>query len=162
MYVSRQNIVQRDRLAAAQRNLGVGWVCGARRHIAGEPGIERGRCHDRRKRAQIDVVVDRREIRNGVCTGRFVENKLICATAACKRIAVAGGENHVLAGRARQRHGRRRAGGEVKNKIHHIGCAEAIGDGEGDLVGRRRGCAGIVGDARPQLRIDSGQKAGAG
>ena len=92
------------------------------------------------KRGQIDVVIDRREIRNCVGAGRLVENKLICATAARERIVVAGGENHVLAGRARQRHGRRGAGGEVKDKIHRIGCAKAVGDRESDLIGRRRGC----------------------
>lgn len=162
MNVRRQNIVQGDRFAASQRNHGVRRVCGARRHIAGEPGVERGRCHDRRQPGQIDVVIDRREIRNRVGAGRFVENKLICAAAARKRVVVAGGENHVLVGRARQRHGRRRARGEVEDKIHRIGCAEAVCDCEGDFVGRRRGCPGIVSNACPEFGVDGGQKAGAG
>jgi len=162
MNVRSQNIVQGDRFAASQGNHGVRRVCGARRHIAGEPGVERGRCHDRRQPGQIDVVIDRREIRNRVGAGRLVENKLICAAAARKRIAVAGGENHVLAGRARQCHRRRRAGGEIKDKIHGIGCAKAVGDCEGNLVGRGRGCAGIVRNACPEFGVDGGQKAGAG
>src|SRR5437868_13501321 len=77
MNVRDKDIVQGDRLGAPHRNEGVGRVRRACLDIAGEPEIERSGGHDRRQRRQIDVVVNCREIRNRVATGRLVEDKLI-------------------------------------------------------------------------------------
>src|SRR6202790_5365296 len=90
MDVRRQNIVQRNRLATAQRNQGVRRARGTRLHVACEPSIKCGRGHDRRQCRQIDIVINRREVRNCVRPGRVVEDKLISATAARERIVVTG------------------------------------------------------------------------
>jgi hypothetical protein len=103
MNVRHQDIVQGDRLVASDRNQGIRRIRRACLNVVGEPGIESGRSHDRRQRRQIDVVLNRREVRNGVGTTRLVEDELIRAAAARERIVVTGAENNILAGRAHQR-----------------------------------------------------------
>ena len=104
------------------------------------------------------MVVNCREIRNGVGASRLVENKLIYSAATRERIIVTGGENDIIARGARQRQ-RRRIGGGGKDKIDRVGCAEAVDHRKREHVGRRRGCAGIVGDAGREFCVDGAQKA---
>src|SRR4030081_2716719 len=83
---------------------------------------------------------------------------MVQAAAASQGVTISAGEDHVLAGRARQRN--RAVSSLFENKIHRVGGAEAVGDGKRDLVGRWRRRAGIISYAGGQISVDLRQGAG--
>lgn len=110
----------------------------------------------------IDLILPRDKVSDRVLHRRRTrrEYELVGASASRENILVAGRKNHVLAGCPLQGN----VGAApcvVEDEIHGVGGAETVGDGECDLVGRRRRQAGIISYAGVQSGVDLGQEAGA-
>src|SRR3982074_3839301 len=101
------------------------------------------------------------EVRDGIMTRSSAEHELVGASASREGVRIAGRENHVLEGGALQSDvwARPRL---VEDEIDGVGGAEAVGDGNGNPVGRWWRQARIIGHAGVQDVIDAVEVAGAG